>query len=315
MSYLLWCCRRRRRETGEDDDAAATVGKKDACGNSAATLDVTSENGETEDSRHICEGDSRRKSGVRPGPKPTKGANQGGVLVELFTSQGCSSCPPADWLISRLGRGEGEDVNMENPKQMVVLAYHVNYWDYLGWKDPFSSDAWTLKQRAYGNALGQDRIFTPEIVIQGRIHSVASNGQAIVSLIQAAPQFPPPNVETKITRPSPLFLQIALRISLKYKVEHYTIDVMLALHESRLVTECNKGENRGKALKNDFVVRGVHKVCSLQDLPARKMTRGEVTFSLWEGFSTSNCGLALILQNPDSMEVYAAQHLELPADL
>ncbi|KAL2613549.1 hypothetical protein R1flu_025241 [Riccia fluitans] len=309
MSYFCWCCWRRRR--GAVD--AGTVGKKD-CDSAAVTCNVMSENGEAEGSKHIGRGESRRKSQVRAGPRPTKAGNRSRVLLELFTSQGCNSCPSADWLISRLGKDEGEDVKLETPIPLVILAYHVDYWDYLGWKDPFASNAWTLKQRAYGDALRQDRIYTPEIVVQGRSHSNA-NGNSIVALIQAAPRFPAPQVEAKFTRPSPLFLQIALRIGVKFKVEGYTLDVLLALHESGLVTDCKEGENRGKVLKNDYVVRGMHKACYLQDLPANKMASGEVTFSLWDGFSTSNCGVALILQNTDSKEVYAAQQLELPADI
>ncbi|MEJ2085617.1 MAG: DUF1223 domain-containing protein, partial [Acidobacteriota bacterium] len=75
------------------------------------------------------------------------------VVIELFTSQGCSSCPPADRLLSRLGRGEGiEGV------QVVALSFHVDYWDSIGWKDPFSSAAWSQRQHLYAKAFDLDSI-------------------------------------------------------------------------------------------------------------------------------------------------------------
>ncbi|KAG6546057.1 hypothetical protein Mapa_012463 [Marchantia paleacea] len=304
-----FCCCAGRRRGGED---ASKVNN-----HSSAESDLRSENGESVSSKQNGAselGADARKSGVR-GPKPAKGGNQGAVLVELFTSQGCTSCPPADALISRLGRGEGDDVKLENPIPLVILAYHVEYWDYLGWKDPFASSAWTLKQRAYGQALEQDRIYTPEVVVQGRSHCIASNASSIVSLIQSADRFPAPDIQAVFSRPSPLFLQISLSVSLKFKVEGYTLDAMLVIYENGLVTDCNKGENKGKLLTNDYVVRGLHKACSFQDWPAKKTSRGEVTFQLWDGFVKSKCGVAVFLQNPETMEVYGAQQLELPNDI
>lgn len=106
-------------------------------------------------------------------------------------------------------QGEGDDVKLENPIPLVILAFHVEYWDYLGWKDPFASSAWTLKQRAYGQALEQDRIYTPEVVVQGRSHCIASNASSIVSLIQSADRFPAPDVQVRFLSSNLVLCSIA----------------------------------------------------------------------------------------------------------
>ena len=117
--------------------------------------------------------------------------NQSPVLVELFTSQGCSSCPPADLEFARLGQGQAKET-IDVP--VITLAYHVDYWNHLGWRDPFASSSWTLRQKAYGEALQQDTIYTPEIVVQGYKHAVGGKVESIAGLIQAAPRFPSPDV-------------------------------------------------------------------------------------------------------------------------
>ena len=100
-------------------------------------------------------------------PAPAS-ADRGPVVIELFTSQGCSSCPPADRLLSRLA---------EEPAyrgRVVPLAFHVDYWDYIGWRDPFSSPRWSERQRDYGRSLGLGTVYTPQLVIDGRSECVGS---------------------------------------------------------------------------------------------------------------------------------------------
>lgn len=114
---------------------------------------------------------------------------------------------------------------------------------------------------------------------------------------------------------SPDELKVSLNISLKSKVEGYKLDVMVAIYENGLVTDCAKGENRGRILTNDFVVTGLVRACTIQDLPAKKVTKGEVILQLWEGFVRSNCGVVVFLQNPTSLEVFGAQQIDLPDDV
>ena len=98
-------------------------------------------------------------------------------MVELFTSQGCSSCPPADALLSDLARTD---------PTLLPLDLHVTYWDRLGWKDPFSLPQMTARQRAYSESLGLDSIYTPQIVVGGRYQAVGSDRAAVAAALAQA---------------------------------------------------------------------------------------------------------------------------------
>jgi hypothetical protein len=95
------------------------------------------------------------------------------VVVELYTSQGCSSCPPADDLLAKLSLQEN----------VIALALHVDYWDYLGWKDDFGSAAYSSRQRAYAKAASKRTVYTPQIVVQGTSHAVGNRANDVASLV------------------------------------------------------------------------------------------------------------------------------------
>lgn len=105
--------------------------------------------------------------------------------MELFSSQGCSTSPQAELLFSRLGRG---DFNLDLP--VILLAYHVDYWDYAGWKDPYSSTLWTVRQKAYVEALNLDTMFTPQIVVQGKAQCLGDDEDALLASISSAVRDP-----------------------------------------------------------------------------------------------------------------------------
>jgi hypothetical protein len=100
-------------------------------------------------------------------------AESGLVVVELFTSQGCSSCPPADELLAELAKND----------EILPLAFHVDYWDYLGWKDELGSPAYTERQKAYATAAGDRRIYTPQAIVNGNARLVGSDTQAMMSAL------------------------------------------------------------------------------------------------------------------------------------
>ena len=121
------------------------------------------------------------------------------VVVELFSSQGCKTSPEAELLMSRLGRG---DFGLNRP--VIVLAYHVDYWDHMGWKDPYGSSQWTVKQKAYVEALKLDTLFTPQVVVQGQAHCLGNEEEALLSAIGSASPFPAPTLQVTIKSPQTL---------------------------------------------------------------------------------------------------------------
>ncbi|KDP38951.1 hypothetical protein JCGZ_00708 [Jatropha curcas] len=233
----------------------------------------------------------------------------GAILVELFSSQGCATSPEAELLVSRLGRG---DFALETP--VIVLAFHVDYWDYMGWKDPYGASQWTVRQKAYVEALKLDTMFTPQVVIQGREQCVANEEEALLSAIMSASKFPSPSFQATYERPTPESLRVSLSGALRSKVDSNGANIMVALYENGLVTDCPKGENKGRVLSNDYVVRRLEKMSTVKDISAKKTISGTVTFSLWEGFNNSKCGIVVFIQD-NSHQIFGSQNFQLPNDV
>src|SRR5215469_18212230 len=124
-----------------------------------------------------------RGSGFRQNAKPSApGASP--VVVELFTSEGCSSCPPADALLAKL-----DQLGRVGNAEVVALEEHVDYWDDQGWRDPFSSHNWTTRQYAYAAVLGNKNPYTPQIVVDGNVECSGGRPQlALQTIVQASSQ-------------------------------------------------------------------------------------------------------------------------------
>lgn len=164
------------------------------------------------------------------------------ALVQLFTSQGCSSCPPADRLL--------DDVK-ENYDNVAVLSYHVDYWNRLGWKDPFSKKEYTDLQYAYGQKFGGGRVYTPQAVINGKLHFVGSNE---VKMKGNLSKFLKSSAENTI-----VFSEISKNgktISFKYNLmgESNAKELKVALVIDSRETPVRRGENGGKTLLNTNIV-------------------------------------------------------------
>ena len=121
---------------------------------------------------------NRPQPGTMPFVQNDTGNSASPILIELFTSQGCSSCPPADELLRTLG------ADPQYAGRIVPLSYHVDYWNYLGWKDPFSKEAWTQRQANYVEAMGGATLYTPQIVVHGRVELVGSKEHALKKAIR-----------------------------------------------------------------------------------------------------------------------------------
>jgi hypothetical protein len=167
------------------------------------------------------------------------------VLVELFTSEGCSSCPSADKLLARL--------SAEQPvagAEIVLLAFHVDYWNDLGWKDPFSSPSFTGRQRDYATHAGQSGVYTPQAVVDGSEEFVGSDeGRARRAIVAAARA---PKVRLAIERRSAPGAALALEVRVPGGAPG---QVSLALVEDGIVVAVPAGENAGSKLSHTAVVR------------------------------------------------------------
>jgi hypothetical protein len=162
------------------------------------------------------------------------------VLVELFTSEGCSSCPPADRLLESLD------------PSVIVLSEHVDYWDQLGWRDPFSSRANTLRQEAYARRFGGSGPYTPQMVIDGAVEFNGSDARRASEEIARAGKRE--RVAVNLTR-------MGDRLKIETSAVSRSTDVLLAIADDRQASsQVTAGENRGRNLRHVAVVRSVKKV-------------------------------------------------------
>lgn len=164
------------------------------------------------------------------------------VVVELFTSQGCSSCPPADALMHDLA--ERRDV--------IGLALHVDYWDYIGWKDEFADPSHTVRQKAYARAGGRRMIYTPQMIVNGQDSLVGAKAMKLADLI-AAHRRTAPRVQLDLTRDPQGGLQVALAPGGAPLTGAY--DVVLVRFAPLMHSRITRGENAGRNLDYANIVR------------------------------------------------------------
>jgi hypothetical protein len=168
----------------------------------------------------------------------------GPIVLELFTSQGCSSCPPADRLLNKLARESTTE------RSLAPLSFHVDYWDDLGWADPYAKPAWTERQRQYARVLGDKSVYTPELVVGGAKGMVGSNALTITAAIADAPV--PSLLATKsVWSASHLEVMVSAPAD---------ADVWVAIWEDGTKTRVTRGENAGETLLHDRVVRHLERV-------------------------------------------------------
>jgi hypothetical protein len=167
------------------------------------------------------------------------------VVVELFTSEGCSSCPPADKLLARLPQ-VFPDIDV------IPLSEHVDYWNDLGWKDRFSSELFSARQQDYGRTFRLESVYTPQMVVNGQVQfSGGDEGRARQEILRAA-SGPKANATLSILSPG------TMHVAVDHVPEGVrNADVFLAVTESGLESSPNKGENNGTRLRHTGVVRSL----------------------------------------------------------
>jgi hypothetical protein len=161
------------------------------------------------------------------------------VLVELFTSEGCSSCPPADRQLERLD------------PDVVVLSEHVDYWDQLGWKDKFSSPTFTQRQEVYAKAFGLDSPYTPQMVVDGVAQFTGGDLRRAVAEITKAADLPKADIYIE---------HIATGVRIDIENSPREADIWMALADDGVSSNVTAGENKGHILRHVAVVRSLRKI-------------------------------------------------------
>jgi hypothetical protein len=229
-----------------------------------------------------------------PAAKLAAGEGKPAIVVELFTSQGCNSCPPADAFLGELARRP----------DVIALGFHVDYWDYIGWKDPFAQHGFTKRQRGYSHLLGQRYVYTPQMIVDGRYQDVGSDRRAIDRLIERARK-------DRATGPMPVIELTGEGLTRTARVSGPApaapAQIFFVAIDRKHETDVERGENGGKRLPNYNVVRAMRLIGTFDG----KTVELPVDLSAVAGKSD---GGVLLMQSADMGPVLAAITFNVPAN-
>jgi hypothetical protein len=218
----------------------------------------------------------------------TKNSNPS--VVELFTSEGCSSCPSADKLVAAAQKEFNENT--------IVLSYHVDYWDRLGWKDPFSKSVYSDRQRQYAEHLHLESVYTPQAIVNGKTEFVGSNKKALWNAISNYKNAEYIIIETE----TPQVSNQQLSIKYNYAPLEINENVVLELVLKNATTQVKRGENGGATLSHINIV---------QDIVQKNQSKGTATFNLPANFVKENYMVVAFIQNKESFEITNAKKVTI----
>lgn len=222
------------------------------------------------------------------------------AFLELYTSEGCNSCPPADtWVRALASRGFG-------PDWIVPLGLHVDYWDYLGWPDRFAQSRFTQRQRALAAQQRQRTVYTPQLVLQGQDFR---DWQRLGEHLQRLRHTPArANISLQVFDHAPAALEVAAEATVPDEALRTQAVMYVAVYENNLHSKVTVGENAGQTLQHDYVTRQWHG-------PFRVNTQGVARFQqrlpLGKDWQPANLGLAVFVQQQHSSDVLQALALPL----
>ena len=216
------------------------------------------------------------------------------AVVELFTSEGCSSCPPADKVLSEI-KADAD----KNHKNIYCLEYHVDYWNKLGWKDPYSSFQYTLRQKNYTSVLNEESIYTPMMVVNGTESFTGSDaGKAEKAVAKALTS--EPSVRLDIRLDSIARDTAFVRYTSSKSDRNFFIRI--GITENNLVSKVGKGENSGRTLSHEGVVR-IFYSANAASAP------GQLKIPLKKFVPGKNCELVAFIQHKQTMKILGAAKL------
>ncbi len=227
------------------------------------------------------------------------------ILVELFTSEGCSSCPPADEWVQKI------DASQPVPgAELIVLSEHVDYWNHDGWKDPYSSSSLTARQSSYARALGLPEVYTPQVIVDGTAELRLNNPERTsqIFLKAAAAWAVPIRIEAVSIEgdDSPV---LRARVETDANTENQNADVFVAIALDRAQSQVLRGENGGKLLTHVAVVQSLKKIGRLE---AGKSFSKDFQVKLKAGTSSANIRIIAFIQQAGPGKVLGASLVKPP---
>jgi hypothetical protein len=231
-------------------------------------------------------------------------AGGGFAVVEMFTSQGCSSCPPAEEVLTEIERDA-----RKRGQPVFALGFHVDYWDDLGWPDRFADEAYTARQQAYARAFGSGQLYTPQMVVNGTVDFVGSDRRRAATAIASA-------LTAVATTPLALSVEDAARVTggghrvvVNYQTERPPERAVLnvAIVERGLESEVARGENAGRTLRQDNVVRAFASV----GLDAE---RGRVELEVPSDLDPRQASVVGYVQNDGDKAIVGAAAIDVSAE-
>jgi hypothetical protein len=234
-------------------------------------------------------------------------ANPAPVVVELFTSEGCSSCPPADALLIKLTEKQGAE-----KEQIIALEEHVDYWDQLGWRDPFSSPDWTRRQESYAAAFGHGSVYTPQMVVDGRTEFVGSREWEARKEIEEMAGKVKTEVRITPTKTGSDKAQFNVRVGKLSGVAGDDItEVWFAITETGLHSAVTRGENSGEDLHHAAVVRTLRRIGVANAKDPETAFAGEASVSFDRGWKRDNLRAVVFVQEKKSWKILGAAEIKV----
>jgi hypothetical protein len=247
--------------------------------------------------------EKRAATETNAAPAPTRRA----VVVELFTSEGCSSCPPADALLARLDKTQPVE-----GAEVIPLALHVDYWNHLGWSDPFSSRQFSERQGEYAAAFGKEDVYTPQMIVDGVKEFNGGNSSLAQEAIGKAAR--EPKGEVRLTRDAAQAdgsMGISVQIDkFPKQTEGDPVYVLLAVTESGLASDVARGENSGRRLSHVGVVRTLKQLGILPETGGGPF-KAQTGVLIDKGWRRENLRAVVFAQERGTRRVLAAGSLKL----